>query len=212
MFTYLYAGISVFMTPAPTIPLDVEEVEVEERREPAPSTEHSAEVRGALEQRNTVRDIHRVFGVMTWISMAGTLALGALQLHDEYGPFTAETQTPCARGVPIVSQEFCTGIPWPHAISAGLTSALYFTTSVLSLLMPDPLHIEASQGWAGERLRIHKTLRWMHMIGTLLTSTMGLITANLDVSFETRQILATTHFALGATTFLLVSTAAIVMF
>jgi hypothetical protein len=181
-------------------------------REP---TRAELELAGALRQRASVGDAHRAFGIASWISMAITLALGGIQAYDDYGPFAStEAETPCMRGQAVI-QDFCgEQIPWAHMLSGILTSVLYYTTSSLSFFMPDPLHIEASATRAGERLRIHKTLRWFHVATMLLTTAFGTVTANLphaEVDFETRQALALTHMALGATTWVLLTAAACVI-
>lgn len=185
--------------------------------EPAPAGDMAAQ----LAQRSQIRDVHRAFGIATWFSMAGTLILGGMQLHDDYGPFASgQADTPCTRGelgLPggAYLQEYCyDAVPVPHLVSAALTSALYYTTFALSFFMPDPLGSADSPGWGGERLRIHKTLRWLHFAGMVITSIFGAVTANLsptDVSFADRQALAITHFGLGLTTYGLLTAAAAVM-
>ncbi len=169
-----------------------------------------------LRQRANVSDVHRGFGIATWVTMAATLALGGIQLHDDYGPFAStEADTPCAQGRAIM-QDFCgDAIPWPHMMGGILTSTLYLITSGLSLFfMPDPLRIEDSPTPAGERLRAHKVLRWFHWFMLLATSTLGTVTANLppaEFDFETRQALAWSHMAAGLTTFVLLSIAGGIM-
>ncbi|MCZ7679604.1 MAG: hypothetical protein M5U28_12915 [Sandaracinaceae bacterium] len=194
--------------------------EAAEAAEPdrAPSGPSNAnETAGQLAQRAQIRDIHRAFGIATWISLAGTLVFGGIQLRDEYGPFaSAPDQTPCFQNdAAFGGTTFCyQDAPVPHLVSALVSSVLYYTTFTLSFFMPDPLGFADSPGWAGERLRIHKILRWLHFGGMVVTSLFGAITANLDptsVQFAERQALAITHFALGATTFALLSAAAMVI-
>ncbi len=182
---------------------------------PAPPAQEPNAMAAQLAQRAQIRDIHRAFGIATWISMAGTLVFGGIQLRDEYGPFSANADTPCNNeDATFGGHTFCYGeVPVPHLISAVTTSLLYYTTFTLSFFMPDPLGTADSPGWAGDRLRIHKTLRWLHFAGMVITSIFGAVTANLDqtVDYGVRQALAITHFGIATTTFALLSAAAIVI-
>ncbi len=196
-------------------PEEVAEAAEPDRAPHAPS--NANETAGQLAQRAQIRDIHRAFGIATWISLAGTLVFGGIQLRDEYGPFASDqSQTPCNQNdAAFGGTTFCyQEVPVPHLVSALVSSVLYYTTFTLSFFMPDPLGFADSPGWAGERLRVHKILRWFHFAGMVITSLFGAITANLDptsVQFAERQALAITHFALGATTFALLSAAAMVI-
>lgn len=194
-----------------------EEVAEAAEPDPTPSAPAANATAGQLAQRAQIRDIHRAFGIATWISLAGTLVFGGIQLRDEYGPFASDqSQTPCNQNdAAFGGTTFCyQEVPVPHLVSALVSSVLYYTTFTLSFFMPDPLGFADSPGWAGERLRVHKILRWFHFAGMVITSLFGAITANLDptsVQFAERQALAITHFALGATTFALLSAAAMVI-
>ncbi len=186
---------------------------------PAPRAE--SDMAAQLAQRAQIRDVHRALGIATWFSMAGTLILGGMQLHDDYGPFASRPEdTPCTRGAlgqpgGAYLQDFCfDAVPVPHLVSALVTSALYYTTFTLSFFMPDPLGAADSPGWGGERLRIHKTLRWLHLAGMVLSSVFGAVTANIPSTpdnFGERQALAITHFSLGLATYGLLTAAAAVM-
>jgi hypothetical protein len=193
-------------TPAEQAAPTPEEVAAEQAQ-----SEADARIADQLRVRNEFRDVHRAMGIATWISMAVTLVLGGLQFHDEYGSENAGS-TPCATGRAVVGNDFCFRFfPAPHAISAILTSVLYYTTFTLSFMMPDPLEVANSPGWAGERLRIHKTLRWFHFAGIVATTLFGAITANIDIDYEGQRALAATHLALGVTTYALLTTAAAVI-
>ena len=245
MLTHLFALLPTLLTPGSLMPvfLQIDDVEVGAEAEvgaggeaeaeaevSAPSPEDAAQaaepdptpaprqpnaMAAQLAQRAQIRDVHRAFGIATWISLAGTLVLGGIQLHDDYGPFAdSAVNTPCTAGGAVFTDYCFDAVPVPHLVSAAVSSALYYTTFTLSFFMPDPLGIADSPGWAGDRLRIHKTLRWLHFAGMVITSIFGAVTANLsptDADFGTRQALAITHFALGTTTFALLSAAAIVI-
>jgi hypothetical protein len=184
---------------------------------PALETQAERDLRGAIHQRARVSEVHRGFGIASWIGMTATLALGGIQLHDDYGPFAStEADTPCARGE-AVFDEFCGDqIPWPHMTAAIVTGTLYYTAATMAFFsMPDPLHIESQDNAAGERLRVHKALRWVHTITMLLTTALGTITANLppdEVDFDVRRGLALAHMGLGSLTWIFLTAAALVMF
>jgi hypothetical protein len=158
-----------------------------------------------LRARQQIADVHRAFGIATWASMAVTAVLGWIQFADEYGFHGQQGETACANG-DAVFQDFCTGIPWAHAIAGFTTATLYFTTAGLSLAMESP--IERSPD-----VDLHATLRWIHLPMMLAVATFGIITANIDTDFQTRQALAVTHQGLAVATFgVLTAAAAIVIF
>lgn len=172
---------------------------------PPPASSDPAELGRQLRARQEIATIHRAFGIATWASMAVTAVLGWIQFADEYGFHGNPNDTACANGTAVL-QEFCTGVPWPHAIAGFTTAALYFTTAGLSLAMPAPLEPSAD-------LELHKTLRWVHLATMLATAVFGVVTANLDVDFGTRQALAIVHQGLGVATFgLLTAAAAVIVF
>lgn len=172
--------------------------------EPA-STQGSDALAQQLRARQDFAAIHRAFGVATWLSMAVTAVFGWIQFADEYGFHDNQADTACANQT-AVFQDFCTGVPWVHAIAGFTTAALYFTTAGLSLAMPAPLE-------ASEDVEIHKTLRWFHLATMLATAVFGVVTANIDTDFQTRQALSLVHQGLGVTTFgLLTAAAAVVVF
>jgi len=161
----------------------------------------------ALQRRVSIAKIHRVFGISTWASMGVTLFLGGVQYHNLYGEFSARDDTPCVHGDAIFGQASCTGTPWPHLASAGLTAALYTTTFTLSLLMPDPDDSSDGDSAFARTLRMHKILRWIHFFGMIGQMVLGPILANsgwlgLDRAndYGTLQALATIHLGLGIVT------------
>lgn len=230
----------VFLSPAPLFFLQLDETQieappeeaqeapvplVEPGEEPAapqaqaPSAEEvalSASINGGVREREDVRVVHRAFGVATWLSMAVSLIVGGLHFHDEYG-FGGPADTPCARFQPIQSQDFCgQNIAVPMLTSGLITSALYYTTFTLSFMMPDPLGVADSPGWAGERLRIHKALRWAHFAGMLATTIFGFIAGAMPqgpdgVPFDVRRAMAGVHLGLGTATYALLTAAAVVI-
>ena len=173
---------------------------VEQTAEPS-----SEELAAQLRTRNDIAAVHRAFGIATWGSMAITAVLGWIQFADEYGFHSTASDTACANGT-AVFQDFCTGFPFPHAIAAFTTTALYLTTAGLSFAMPSPMEPSAD-------VELHKTLRWFHLGALLVTAAFGAVTANIDADFETRQALAGVHQGLAVTTFgLLTAAAGVIVF
>jgi len=173
--------------------------------EPAAQAGDADALAAQLQARQDFAAIHRAFGVATWLSMAVTAVFGWIQFADEYGFHDNQADTACANQT-AVFQDFCTGVPWVHAIAGFTTAALYFTTAGISLAMPAPLE-------ASEDVEIHKTLRWFHLATMLATAVFGVVTANIDTDFQTRQALSLVHQGLGVTTFgLLTAAAAVVVF
>ena len=107
----------------------------------------------------------------------------------------------------IFGQDSCSGTPWPHLISAGITTALYASTFALSLLMPDPDDSDEGDGEFAQTLRMHKLLRWVHFFGMISQIAIGTILANdvlgLDRAndYGTLQLLATIHMGIGIVTY-----------
>jgi hypothetical protein len=189
----------------------------EETAAQAARSDQTDAIAAQLRQREDIRGVHRALGIATWISLAAAVVTGGLQFHDEYGG--SEFETPCARLQPVVSQDFCfNSPPMPMLVTGVISSLLYYTTFALSFAMPDPLGVAESPGWAGERLRIHKALRWAHLAAMIATTLFGVIAANLPqppsddaVSYEVRQALAAVHLGLGVTTYALVTAAGLVI-
>lgn len=170
---------------------------------PSSADSTDASLAAQLEKRENLATIHRALGIATWASMAVTAVLGWIQFADEYGFHGDPSDTACANQTAVFN-DFCTGVPWVHAISGFTTAALYFTTAGISLAMPAPLEASAD-------LELHKNLRWAHLATMLATVAFGLVTANIDADFQTRQALALVHQGLGVTTFGLLTTAAAVV-
>ncbi|GAB4205759.1 MAG: hypothetical protein OHK0013_21880 [Sandaracinaceae bacterium] len=127
-----------------------------------------------VRQRRELGQVHRALGIATWVSMTATVVLGLIQYYNLYGAGAGQDANPCATGSAIFGQEQCYGIPWPHRISAITTSALYTTTFVFSLVLPDPNRVSEGPGAFAERIRIHQALRWVHLAGMLAQAVMGI--------------------------------------
>jgi len=161
-----------------------------------------------LRRREAIVAWHRPLGIATWASMTLTLVLGDIQYYNLYGFFAGEGDNPCVRGDAIFGRSQCTGTPWPHLISAGVTGALYLSTLTLAALMPDPDDAAEGDSAYARNVRMHRLLRWVHLGGMLAQMALGVLTANagwigLDRAndYGTLQALATVHMGIGLVTY-----------
>jgi len=159
------------------------------------------------EYRNDLIKLHKPLGIATWASMAVTVALGTIQYYNLYGFGAGQGDNPCVKGDAIFGQSSCTGRPWPHTLSAAVTTGLYTSTFVISLLMPDPDDLSSGPGEFASTLRLHKLLRWVHLVGMITQVSLGVaMGANLfgldrANDYGTLQALGTVHMASGVITF-----------
>jgi hypothetical protein len=195
--------------PAPAADADADaEAEVLSPEDAAAEAE-AEEYGRLLRERQSVATIHRAFGISTWASMTVTVALGIIQYYNQYGFFSGRDTNPCVEGSAIFGQDQCYGSPLPHALAATATSGLYYTTFVLSLLMPDPDNSDEGDSDFARTLRRHKLLRWVHFWGMAAQGLLGPIIANSAQwlglqranDYGTLQALATVHLGLGLITY-----------
>lgn len=176
-----------------------------------------ANVGEQLRQRQEIASVHRAFGIATWASMLVTEVLGLIQYNNLYGWFGSLEDTPCVQGTAVFGQDQCWGAPWPHLIAAMTTTALYATTFALSFAMPDPLGADEGDSAFANKLRIHETLRWIHLGGmiaqVLLGFAMGGNWFGLERAndFGAMQALATVHEIIGLGTFGVLTAAGAIM-
>lgn len=167
-------------------------------------------------RRRELGQIHRALGIATWIAMTLNVAIGFMQFHDLYGLGSpGQNGNPCASGNDVWLGE-CYGEPYAHIASATTASLLYGATFVLSLAMPDPNGAAEGNGVFAEHLRIHEVLRWIHSIGMLAQIVIGALLSNgvfgdRANNYNTLEIVADIHQAIGWTTWGALSAAAAVM-
>jgi hypothetical protein len=157
-----------------------------------------------VKRRNSLAKIHRPLGIATWAAMTVTLALGFIQYYNLYGFFDDQGSNPCVQGDAVFGQGQCTGFPWPHALSAGVTTGLYAAAFTVSLMMPDPDDLANAKGEFAERVRMHKLLRWVHFSGMIAQIALGIVIANAfdrANDYDTLQTLGTIHLATGVVTY-----------
>lgn len=171
-----------------------------------------------LRERSEVISIHKPLGIATWASMTATVILGGIQYHNLYGLFSSQGSTPCEEGSAIFGQGQCSGTPWPHLISAFMTTGLYTATFVASLLMPEPDGVDEGESEYAKNLRLHKLLRWVHFGGMVAQIALGILVANGDRfgldranDYGTMQALSTVHMTIGLVTWGAMSWAALTM-
>jgi hypothetical protein len=159
-------------------------------------------------RRAKIRTFHRAFGITTWVSLGFTNALGTARYANVIGFGTPL----CQEGSPILGRTWgCgDGLKYQHLISASFTSLSYATTRVLAGLMPDPYNAAEGDDTPAKKLRIHRALSWVHLVGMIAMPVLGLATSMTDDPGK-RNALATAHLITGYTTFAAVSTAAVIM-
>lgn len=166
------------------------------------------QIREQLRQRGELAKIHRIMGISTWAAMTLTLASGYIQYHNLYGGFGGVEDTPCVQGTAVFGQDACSRVPLPHLITSVVTAGLYTATFGLSLGMSDPTgRMDQGDGDFARNLRMHKILRWIHLVGMVAQMGLGIVIANSDRlgidranDFDTLRALSSLHMAIGTVT------------
>jgi len=160
-----------------------------------------------IKERNRIAGIHRIFGVSTWVAMTFTVAAGFFDYYNQYGFGAGLEDNPCVKGSAAFGDDFgCRGLRTVKSVAAYATTALYASTFTLSLLMPDPDDLSSGKGEFASTLRLHKTLRWVHLGGMVLQIALGVLVAStigpLDRAndYGTLKTLATVHMVSGFVT------------
>lgn len=161
-----------------------------------------------MRRRAELSKVHRTLGIATWGAMTATLIIGGIQYNNLYGFFSNLEDTPCVRGTAAFGQDQCSGTPWLHLGASLITSGLYTSTLVLSMMMPDPDGLDEGDSAFARTLRMHKLLRWVHLGGMVAQMLLGIVVANADNfgidranDYGTLQALATVHMAIGFVTY-----------
>lgn len=161
-------------------------------------------------KRASMRTLHRAFGITTWVSLGFTNFLGTARYANVIGfgtPLCAE-----GGGAPILGEKWgCgDGLRYQHLVSASFTTLSYATTRTIAALMPDPYNAGEGDDTSAKKLRIHRALSWVHLVGMIAMPILGFATSMTDDPGK-QKTLATAHLITGYTTFAAVSTAAVIM-
>jgi hypothetical protein len=159
-------------------------------------------------RRASMRTLHRAFGITKWVSMGFTNALGTARYANVIGFGTPL----CESGTPILGRSWgCgDGLRYQHLISGLFTTGSYITTRTIAGLMPDPYGAAEGDSTSAKKLRIHRALSWVHLVGMIAMPILGFATT-MSKDEGTRNTLATVHLITGYTTFAVISTAASIM-
>lgn len=155
-----------------------------------------------LARNSALMDWTRGLSVATTLALAATGVLGFIQFGDEYGFNDEYDQTACATNDAVMG--YCGDeTPWPHAIAAGTSAALLVTTVAVSTQIDFDLAARQDSDW-----RVYETTRWIALGLAVLQATGGFLLANAErwgwldqqQDFDTMQVLAGGHLALGVAT------------
>lgn len=208
------AALDVSATlPLPTL-LQVEAADAEaagateaEARATTTEDDEDAAYAAAVRERRELGQIHRTMGIVTWASMSVTVALGLIQYYNLYGFGAGIDDNPCATGHAVFGQSQCWGTPYPHLVSAVVTTALYSSTLAMSigLLVNDPNQVLTGRGEYSDRMRIHSVLAIVHLAGMLAQTVIGIGLANnwfgdRANDYDSLQTVAVVHQVIGWTT------------
>jgi len=172
----------------------------------------------AVRQRAELGQIHRAMGIVTWASMTVTVGLGLVQYYNLYGFGNGRDDNPCATGNAVFGQDQCWGTPYPHLVSAVVTTALYSSTLAMSigLLLNDPNQVLTGRGAYSDRIRIHSVLALVHLAGMLAQTFIGIGLANnwfgdRTNDYDSMQTVAAVHQVVGWTTWAALGAAGAIM-
>jgi hypothetical protein len=136
-----------------------------------------------VRRRRQMLGAHQVLGVLTMISLAGTLVLGQLNIVDKFGGG--------------VDGRGATGdFRIPHAAFAGLTSTLFVTTGALALFAPEPYPKKTRFDSA----LVHKAAMLLATVAMVTEVALGIASSRLDGQLVQRD-LATAHQVIGYSAF-----------
>ena len=164
--------------------------------------------RAAVRERARMAKLHRSLGLATWGATTVSVIAGIIQYRNLYGGFASRDENPCVEGTAWLGQGQCSGHPLFHLLSSVAAGGLYWTTFAYSVMMPDPDNASEGEGAYAKNVRLHKTLRWVHVVGMGLQSLVGAFIANPHLigmdrtnDYDTLQMLSTVHLGVGLVTY-----------
>ncbi|MFO0649129.1 MAG: hypothetical protein U0326_23000 [Polyangiales bacterium] len=176
------------------------------------------EARYLLRRRERNLRVHRGFALAAWGGLAVTEVLGTILAINHQTWFGDGS---CASSSGGIGGDFgCgTGLVSLHETFAFITTGLYTTAGVIAATAPDPDGASTGADPASGRLRLHKTLAWVHGAGMILLPILGVLASNpqmlgLDPSTDPGTVrgfqsaMRSIHTIVGYTTFVAFSISA----
>ena len=133
-----------------------------------------------MRHREHLVRMHRPLGLATWASLLITEIAGTILAVNQRTVFgvgacnipTNDGSNPCLLG------DFGGGrgpLNAFHELSAFITVGFYAATGLYAMAMPDPEHASVGSDSRASRLRVHKALAWVHMLGMVLLPILGVL-------------------------------------
>ncbi len=173
--------------------------------------------RFVMRNRESTLRTHRAFAIAAWSTMLVTEALGTIQMINQDTWFGRGNCASDPRGFACEQYSLVQSL---HETFAFITTGLYTTAGVLAVAAPDPDHASEGNGGAESRLRLHKTLAYIHGAGMIILPILGILSVHPEVfginDNDTRadftRATRTVHSVLGFATFATFTAAGILEF
>lgn len=167
--------------------------------------------RYTLLRREANLRVHRGFALAAWGGLAVTEVLGTILAINKPTWFGDGN---CASASGGIGGDFgCgRGLVSLHETFAFITTGLYTTAGVIAATAPDPERESEGDHPAAGRLRLHKSLAWVHGAGMILLPILGVLAANPqmlgldpatdpDAVRDFQRAMRSAHTIVGYTTF-----------
>lgn len=162
--------------------------------------------RTVMRHRERSLRTHRAFALAAWGSMLVTEVLGTIQLVNQDTWFGRGACASDPGAFACRQSSLVTGL---HEGFAFTTVGLYLTAGVIAASAADPEHAAEGEGRAQSRLRLHKTMAWIHGAGMVLLPILGIVSAFPQIVGATTdearadvgRAMRTIHGIVGYTTF-----------
>ncbi len=173
--------------------------------------------RFVMRNRESTLRTHRAFAIAAWSTMLVTEALGTIQMVNQDTWFGRGNCASDPRGFACEQVSLVQSL---HETFAFITTGLYTTAGVLAVAAPDPDRASEGNGGAESRLRLHKTLAYIHGAGMIILPILGILSVHPEVfginDNDTRadftRATRTVHSLLGFATFATFTAAGILEF
>ncbi len=131
-----------------------------------------------LRRRHSL-DLHRGFALAAWGGLAVTEVLGTILAINHPTWFGDGS---CGPSSGIGGEFGCgRGLASLHETFAFITTGLYTTAGVIAATAPDPDNAAGGADPTSGRLRLHKTLAWVHGAGMILLPILGVLASNPQI-------------------------------